>query len=223
MITLVTKRTYDDLESAGRELAVALAKHGNSKSVVLAIANGAVPVALPVADTLDAHLDLIVIRRLFVREAGALPVSAISVCGQLVIDADPGNLSSIEEQYKQLAIDELSKRVSEMRGNTSSVDVEGLDVLLVDNGIHTGSTLQIAINALRKLRPRSVTVATPVANSSLKGSIESLADEVVCLQWCDHFGNTAVWYKKFDRPTDARIRTILQNRTPIRKDGNGFA
>jgi predicted phosphoribosyltransferase len=207
----VTNRIYDDFESAGLELAVALAKHGDREPIVLAIANSGVPVAVPVADSSGAQLDLVVIRRLFVRE-GAIPITAVNVAGTLVIDEDSKRLSSVEVQFKQDAIGELSNRVNQMRGVKSSLSLEGKDVVLVDNGIHTGSTAHIAIKAVRQLKPRSITIATPVANELLKATIKSVADEVVCLQWCDPFGNTAVWYKNFNRPGDEQIKAMLQNR-----------
>ena len=205
----MTKKRYDNLESAGRELALALAKHYDGKSIVLAIANSGVPVAVPVAAFLNAPLDLVVIRRLFVRERIPLPITAVSVAGRLVFDEDSKTLSSIEEEFKQNAIDELSNRVNQLRGVKNSMELEDEEVVLVDNGIHTASTLQIAIRALRKLGPRSITIAVPAANELLKATIKSLADQVVCPQWRDPFGNTAVWYKNFNRPADDQIATML--------------
>jgi putative phosphoribosyl transferase len=213
----MTERIYSDLESAGRELAVALAKHRKRNSFLLAIANGGVPVALPIADYLDAVLDILVIRRLFLREERQLPVCAVSVGGNMAVDQDLRTLSPIEDQFRQDAIEELSKRADRMRCNMRSKDVAGLNIVLVDNGIHTGSTFQIAINALREFRPRSVTVAVPVGDVSIKSTVESLADEVVCLQWCKRFGNSALWYKNFNRPSDEEIRRIIQTRAPVRR------
>ncbi|PWT91083.1 MAG: hypothetical protein C5B55_08665 [Blastocatellia bacterium] len=206
----MTERIYSDLESAGQELAVALDKHRDSNSLVLAIANGGVPVAIPIAETLVARLDLMVVRRLFMREGRTLPVSAVSVGGNLVIDSDSRTYSDAEEQFRQQAIQELSKRADEMRGDQKSREIAGQNLIVVDNGIHTGWTLQIVINALRKFRPQSVTVAVPVADVLVKSTIDSIADEVVCLQWCENFGNAARWYKSFERPSDEQIRITFQ-------------
>ena len=206
----MTDTIFTDLESAGRRLALALAKYRGTNSVVLAIANGGVPVAIPVAGSLEAPFELLVIRRLFIREARPFPICAVSVGGDILVDSDSRPLSSIEEQFKQEALERLSVRSHYLRGDITAKKMAGLTVILVDNGIHTGSTIQIAIAALRKLQPQSVTVAVPVADASIKQSIESVADEVVCLQWCDYFGHTGLWYKNFRRPSDEQIRTMIQ-------------
>jgi putative phosphoribosyl transferase len=203
---------YNDLESAGHHLGVALAKYRGTNSVVLAIANGGVPVAIPVAGSLEAPLELLIIRRLFIQEGRPFPVCAVSVGADILVDSESRELSAIEKQFKQEALEHLSARARYLRGNLAVQNLTGLNVILVDNGIHTGSTVQTAITALRKLQPQSVTVAVPVADASVRGSIESEADEVVCLEWCENFGHAALWYKKFNRPNDEQVRTMIPNR-----------
>ena len=206
----MTNTIYPDLESGGQSLARALDKYRGANSVVVAIANGGVPVAIPVADSLAAPLELLVIRRLFIREDRPFPVCGVSVGGEMVVDSDSKPLSSVEEQFQQEALDGLSARADYLRGDMPGQNLAGRDVILADNGIHTGSTLLIAINALRQVQPRSITVAVPVADAAIKGKIESVADEVVCLQWCDQFGHTGLWYKSFRRPSDEQVRTMVQ-------------
>jgi len=205
----MTDIIYPDLESAGRHLAAALAKYRGTNSVVLAIANGGVPVAIPVASSLEAPLDLLIIRRLFIREARPFPICAVSVGGDVVVDSESGPLSSIEEQFKHEALHQLLARSHYLRGNLPAQNIAARNIILVDNGIHTGSTLQIAITALRTLQPQSITVAVPVADVSIKRNVESVAEEVVCLQWCDQFGHTGLWYRNFRRPSDEQVRTIF--------------
>lgn len=200
---------FTDLDSAGRRLTLALAKHRNANPIVVAIANGGVPVAIPIAESLAAPFELLIIRRLFIRDSPPLPVCAVSVSGQVVVDSDPTPLSSIEEQFKREALDGFCVRSRFLRANLIAKNLTGGDIILVDNGIHTGSTIQIAVAALRKLQPQSVTVAVPVADASVRQSIESVADEVICLQWCDRFGHTGLWYKSFNRPGDEEIRALL--------------
>ena len=209
----MAERIYSDFETAGGALAAALFNLPRGDSLVVAIANSGVPVAIPVADTLEAPLDVLVIRRLFVREDRSVPIAAVSVGGYMVLDSESGTHSSAEEQFRQEAITQLSARAEYLRGNSPSNGLADLNVIVVDNGIHTGSTLQIAINALRKLQPRSVTVAVPVADASTKETMESLADEVVCLKWSEQFGHTALWYKNFNRPNDADVRLMLSRRS----------
>jgi predicted phosphoribosyltransferase len=175
--------------------------------VVLAIANGGVRVAIPIAESLVAPLELLVIRRLFIRDAR--PVCAVSVGGQVVVDSEATPLSPIEEQFKQEALAGLCSRSQFLRANLTAKNLAGRNIILIDNGVHTGSTIQIAVTALRKLQPQSITVAVPVADAATKENIESVADEVVCLQWCDQFGHTGLWYKSFNRPRDEEIRALL--------------
>ena len=174
---------------------------------MLAIANGGVPVAIPIADSLAAPLELLIIRRLFIRDGR--PVCAVSVGGQVLVDSDSTPLSSIEEQFKREALDGLCGRSQFLRANLTAKNLAGRNIILVDNGVHTGSTIRIAVTALRKLKPQKITVAVPVADEARKESIESVADEVVCLQWCDQFGHTGLWYKSFNRPSDEAIRALL--------------
>src|SRR5215470_2930525 len=146
----MTNTIYPDLESAGRSLALALDKYRGANPVVLAIANGGVPVAIPVAENLAAPLELLVIRRLFIREGRPFPVCGVSVGGEIVVDSDPRPLSSVEEQFKQEALDGLRTRSDYLRCNVTGVTgqkLAGRDVILVDNGIHGGSTMKIATAA----------------------------------------------------------------------------
>ena len=211
---------YNDFESAGRALAAVLAKRGGGNSLVMAIANSGAPVAVPIAATLEAPLDVLVIRRLFMREGRSLPIAAVSIGGIVVVDSDSRSLSSIEEQFRQQTIAELSARANHLRSDASPTSITNLDVIVVDNGSHTGSTLLFAINALRKLDPQSVTVAVPVGDESIKETIESVADEVVCLKWSEKFGNTALWYKSFNRPSDEELRLMLARRSGFKPESH---
>ena len=202
---------FEDLESAGHQLASAVEANGASPTVVLAIANSGVPVAVPIANKLHAPLETIVIRRLFVRDGGALPVCAVNVAGNLVTESESVWRSGIEEQFVSDAIESLSLRVAQMRGSVPPNDFSGKHALLVDNGIHTGSTIEIAIAAVRRLRPSRITVAIPVGNALIKNKVESLADAVVCLKWADNFGHTGLWYKHFNRPSDDEVSKLLSN------------
>jgi putative phosphoribosyl transferase len=201
---------FADLDDAGRKLAVAVVGHSPKDPLVLAIANGGVPVAITIAEKLHAPLDLILIRRLFVRDDKAFPVCAVNVAGNLVLDSDLETASGIEEQFLREAVANLSNRTSQLRGTTVAQKVASRHVLLIDNGIHTGSTIQIAMRALRRLNPAEITVAVPVADMQIKDTVESVADEVICLEWCDKFGHTGLWYENLNRPNDQEVRDLLK-------------
>ena len=86
-----------------------------------------------------------------------------------------------------------------------------IEVIIVDNGIHTGSTMQAAIRAIRKLDVRRVVAAIPVSDLNSRDAIESAADEVVCLAWIEKFGHVGLWYQEFIRPTNDQILSLYLN------------
>ena len=210
------RKKFDDLTSAGHELAQAMEADRRRKPIVLAIANAGVPVALPVAKALHSEIDLIAIRRLFAGRDGGLPVAAVSVAGHLVLDPEwkeaSSQATSVKDHFIPAALKDLSARVNELRGNAVPKDVAKMDVILVDNGIHTGSTIQIAIRALRSLNPSTITVAVPAADARVKDAIEAFADSVHSLHWYENFGHAGLWYRNFNRPTDADVGEMMRNR-----------
>ena len=208
--TFMNYSLFKDLESAGHQLAGVVETNGGCAAVVLAIANSGVPVAIPIANKLHAPLETIVIRRLFVRDGGALPVCAVNVAGNLLTESESVLRSDIEKQFVADAIESMSRRVAQMRGSVPPNDFSGSHALLVDNGIHTGSTIEIAIAAVRRLRPSRITVAIPVGDAQIKNKVESLADAVTCLKWVENFGHTGLWYRHFNRPSDDCVKVLLE-------------
>ena len=210
------RKKFDDLTSAGHELAKAIELNPRRQTIVLAITNGGVPVALPVAKALHSEIDLIALRRLFAAKDGDLPVAAVSVAGNLVLDPELKEASSpptsVEDHVIHDALKDLSARVNEMRDNAVAKDIAKMEVILVDNGIHTGLTIQIAIRALRTLNPSTITVAVPAADSRARDAIEALADSVLSLHWSENFGHAGLWYRNFNRPTDGQVQTMMRNR-----------
>lgn len=106
-------------------------------------------------------------------------------------------------------IQQLSERERFCRAGRPPVDISTKRVIIVDNGIHTGSTMRAAIRAMRKLDVKKVVVAVPVSDLNSRDAIESAADEVVCLAWPDKFGHVGLWYEEFVRPTNDQILSVL--------------
>lgn len=210
-------RKFQDLTSAGYELSQSLLIDTGPQNLVLAIANAGVPVALPVAQALKATIDLIAIRRLFAAQGGELPVAAVSIAGNLVFDPVLSQASSaattVEDQFIKDALKDLSARVNTLRDGAAPKEVARRNVILIDNGIHTAGTIQIAIKALRSLQPSKITVGVPVANARLRDIVEAIADTVCCLQWSDNFGHVGLWYQNFSRPNDAEVRAMMYGRS----------
>jgi putative phosphoribosyl transferase len=203
-------KRFPTLAGAGRDLAVVLEQYrAASNTLVVAIVTGGVPVACEVARQLQLPLELLVIRRLVVLSGE--PVCAVNVAGKLVVD------ERLEQHPKSLGLDhalaegleQLAARERLFRGERPPTDLAGMNVLLVDNGIHTGSTVLSAIRALRQSDVSSIVLAVPVANPDSRAVIESVADRVVCLAWPEKFGHVGLWYDEPIRPTEERVRELF--------------
>ena len=204
---------FPDLAMAGRELALALSEfRGVSDAVVVGIATAGVPVAAELARVVQLPLELLIIRRLLVPDGAEDPVCAVSVAGTVVTD------ERLETQPRTAGMDhsiadgleQLGARERAFRGERAPFDLAGKNVVLVDNGIHTGATMLIAIRALRRLNVGSIVVAVPVANALVRSAIELNADRIVCLAWRENFGHVGMWYQRLVRPTPEEIRAFFE-------------
>lgn len=205
---------FADLASAGRDLAGLLDNYlGNEDTVVVAIARGGVPVALEVANHLGAPLDLVLIRRLLAPNGPGSQICAVNVCGTLVVDEElvlpkPAPKTPLDYFIAE-ALEALAFRERLCRGGRPAFEVALRNVILVDNGVHTGSTVLAAIRALRTLKPSRLVVAVPAAALSSRAVVEAAADDVVCLAWPEPFGHVGLWYANFDVPDEKQIRKML--------------
>lgn len=206
---------FSDLSEAGRALASKLEAYaGAEQLVVVAIARGGVPVAAEVAGRIGAPLDVLLIRRLMAPRGLDSLVCAVNACGNLVLDEQLPPCSDVPESafdyFVADALAELARRERACRGATPALNLAQKTVLLVDNGIRTGSTVRAAIRALRVLGPGRIVVAVPVAAPESRALAESVADELVCLAWPEPFGHVGMFYRDFTRPDDDQIRATLK-------------
>lgn len=211
---------FADLASAGRELARLLDNYsGNEDTVVVAIARGGVPVALEVAKHLTAPLDIILIRRLLAPNGPGSQICAVNVCGTLVMDQElappPPVPKTPLDYFIADALEGLAIRERSCRGGRPAFEVARKNVIIVDNGIHTGSTMLASIRALSTLKPSRLVIAVPVAAVSSRAVVEAAADDVVCLAWPEPFGHVGLWYDNFNVPDEKQIcKMIDQGRRP---------
>jgi putative phosphoribosyl transferase len=202
---------FQNAAAAGAELAKRLNEFkAASNTIVIAIVSGGVFVAAEVARQLELPFELLFISRLWAPFGPERVLCATNVSGRLVLDdeihqkpAANGLDHAIAEGIKQ-----LGARERVCRSGRTPVDLSGRQVILVDNGIHTGSTVLAGIRTLRKVGVRKVVVAVPVADPNSRNMIERAADEIVCLQWPEKFGHAGLWYEEFVRPTDDQISTL---------------
>jgi putative phosphoribosyl transferase len=207
---------FADPRAAGRRLAARLGERPDLKdAVVLGVAYGGVPVAFEVARGLGLPLDLVHLRRLLVPRGHLDPACAVSVAGSLFLDEDltarADTRDDVKEKFVAGAVEEFTARARDSRGGRPAASLKGRSVLLVDNGIRTGSTMRVALRALRTREPARVVVAVPVAAPEARAAVEPLADELFSLHWPQPFGHVGLWYAALRRPDDAEVRALLKN------------
>ena len=204
---------FANLHDGGSQLAEKLRTDAHRENaIVLAIARGGVPGGREVATRLRLPFDMLLIRRLLVPHGPGSELCAVSVGGTMVIDEEitiPTSPSTAVEHFLTDAMAEFRNREKLFRAGRPPIEVARREVLLVDCAIHGGSTMKIAIQAVRKLNPTRITAAVPVASREGYALIESLADRVVCLAQPEPFGHAGMWYKDFSRPEDKDMHEML--------------
>ncbi len=200
---------------AGRLLAERLAPYANRHDVlVLGLPRGGVPVAFEVAQKLRAPLDVFVVRKLGLPGQEELAMGAIASGGIRVLNpAVVGALQIPERIIDRVAARErreLERRERLYRGDRPAPEVAGRTMILVDDGIATGSTMRAAIAALRRQKPARIVVAVPTAAPSTYEEFKTLADEIVALMTPEHFYAIGQWYEDFAQTTDEAVRHLLE-------------
>jgi predicted phosphoribosyltransferase len=199
---------------AGRVLAQELMAYANRDDViVLALPRGGVPVAFEVARALHAPLDVFVVRKVGVPGHEELAMGAIASGGVLVIEPSVvEDLAIPMEVVLDVAAREEQERLRrerEYRGDRPGPGVRGRTVILVDDGLATGSTMRAAVAALKKLQLAKIVVAVPVAVRSTCEELAEEVDEVVCARTPEPFYGVGEWYADFSQTTDEEVRELL--------------
>ncbi|MGK7872817.1 MAG: phosphoribosyltransferase [Xenococcaceae cyanobacterium] len=199
---------------AGRLLASKLAAYANRSDVlVLALPRGGVPVAFEIAKALNVPLDICLVRKLGVPKRKELAMGAIAMGGVMVINHDVVDWLHISKKMiDQVAAQEwqeLERRDRLYRGNRPVPDMSNRTIILVDDGIATGSTLRAAIAALRQQQPKTIVVAVPVAPPSTCKELKAEVDKVVCLRTPEPLYSISLWYEDFSQTTDGEVRNLL--------------
>ncbi len=210
------RHRYQDRHDAGQVLASLLERYAHQPGViVLALPRGGVPVASEVARHLGAPLDVFIVRKLGVPGHEELAMGALASGGVLVLNDEVVQ----ELEIPRSAIDavaaaetaELDRREQAYRGGRPPLDVEGRTVILVDDGLATGSTMRAAVEAVRRRGPRKVVVAVPVAAASTCEALSGEVDDIVCGQTPEPFLAVGLWYEDFSQTTDEEVRAELEH------------
>jgi erythromycin esterase-like protein/predicted phosphoribosyltransferase len=206
---------FRDRSHAGRLLAEQLRTYaGREDVVVLGLPRGGVPVAFEIARALEAPLDVFVVRKLGVPGHEELALGAIATGGTRVLNRPVIESLAIPPEWIE-AVDaremrELERREQVYRGARPPPDLFGRTVILVDDGLATGSTMWAAVRAARNAGAARVVVAVPVADPDVCAALREEADEVVCLRTPRPLHAVGVWYDDFSQTTDDEVRELLE-------------
>jgi predicted phosphoribosyltransferase len=203
-----------DRHDAGRRLAVELSDYADQNDLlVLALPRGGVPVAYEVARALHAPLDVFMVRKLGVPGYEELAMGAIATGGLRVLDEDLVRMLDLPreviERVTAAETRELERREREYRGDRPPLDVRGRTVILIDDGLATGSTMRAAIAALKKEGAKRIVVAVPVAPPETCEALKAQVDDVVCAVTPEPFRAVGLWYRDFSQTTDEEVRDLL--------------
>jgi putative phosphoribosyl transferase len=203
-----------DRAEAGRVLAKRLKAYENHRNVlVLGIPRGGVPVAFEVAAELHAPFDVFIVRKLGVPGREELAFGAIASGGIRFLDTEIVEAVGISESEIELITarerQELERRERAYRGGRAPLAVEGQTVILVDDGIATGSSMQVAITALRQMKPFRLVVAAPVAPVSTCRRLRREVDDLICVHMPTSFYAIGEFYENFSQVSDQRVTDLL--------------
>ena len=204
-----------DRREAGRRLAESLKDYaGRDDVVVLALPRGGVPVAFEVAESLNAPLDVFVVRKLGVPGQEELAFGAIASGGVMVFNEDLVRAlrltDSIIDRVAERELAELKRRESAYRDSRPAADLSGKTVIIVDDGLATGATMRAAIKALKQLGPKDIVAAVPVGSADTCREIDKMVDVVcVCEETPEPFYGVGMWYNDFSQTTDLEVSELL--------------
>jgi putative phosphoribosyl transferase len=204
---------FADRREAGRALAAQLeAYRGRENLVVLALPRGGVAVGFEVAHALQAPLDVFVVRKLGFPGHEEYAMGAIASGGVRVMNPLPGMTVSPEAVAAVAAREqaELERRELLYRDGRPAVGIEGRTVIVVDDGLATGSTMRAAVQAIRQQRPAHLVVGVPVGAEETCAQLRTEADEVVCAASPRHFRAVGQWYRDFPQASDDEVRELLE-------------
>jgi putative phosphoribosyl transferase len=225
----MTQQLFHDRVDAGRQLAERLTAYaGRPDVLVLALPRGGVPVAYEVAQALGAPMDVFLVRKLGLPGHEELAMGAIATGGVRVLNRELVSELRIPDRIIDAVTAreerELTRREREYRGERPAPAVAGRTVILVDDGLATGSTMRAAAEALREEGAARLVVAVPVGPIETCEEFRSEVDEIVCGLMPEPFSGVGRWYEDFSQTSDEEVRDLLErSRTPREVPGVNHA
>jgi predicted phosphoribosyltransferase len=216
LLMLLTQR-FKDRAEGGRMLAEELGSRGygnRTDLLVLALPRGGVPVGYEVARTLHAPLDVFIVRKLGLPGQEELAMGAIATGGVRVLNHEVVRKlhipKAVIDHVARLEQAELERRERDYRSNRPPPDVRGRTVIVVDDGLATGSTMRAAAAALREQGPAQIVVAVPVAAEVTCDEFRNEVDDIVCAQTPEPFYAVGLWYEDFSQTSNEEVKDLLR-------------
>jgi predicted phosphoribosyltransferase len=214
---------FNDRFHAGRLLARKLEHHRDDPEVlVLALPRGGVPVAAEVARVLDAALDVFLVRKLGLPGHSELAMGAVATGGVRVLNEDLvarlGIPESVIDKVADRELEVLRRQDRRFRGDRPPPAIEGRTIILVDDGLATGSTMRAAVEAIQNQQPRRLVVAVPIGAAETCDQFSRDVDEMVAVACPDDFRAVAMWYEDFSQTPDAVVVGLLQEAAARRRN-----
>lgn len=207
--------TFKNRQDAGQQLAKKLSKYADKKDVIIiGLPRGGVVTAAEVAKELKAPLDIVVPRKIGAPGNPEFAIGAITEDGEGIINQETVDFYNIPQDYIDETVAkeklEAQRRLKLYRGDRPPLDLEGKTVILIDDGIATGSTMRAAVASSRAKKAGKVVVAVPVTAADSKALIEGECDEFVCVDVPGYFGAVGSFYEEFSQTEDEGVVEILE-------------
>ena len=204
---------FQDRIEAGHRLAKALHAYQGRSPLILAIPRGAVPMGRALADDLQGELDVVMVRKIGAPHNPEFALGAVDESGWVYRNPWAGDAPAVQrhiEEESKVQLDVLRRRRARYTPGRAPVDMAGRVVIVVDDGLATGSTMIAALHALRSRKPARLICAVPVAPPDVLDKIGAFADEVVCLHTPADFQAVGQFYRHFDQVEDDEVIAVLQ-------------
>ncbi len=199
---------------AGKRLASALTGFASKGALVLAVPRGGVVVGFEVAQALGIPLDVLITKKIGAPDNSELAIGAVAEDGTMVLDEKLAKYLQVSKEYLEEEVGrqkaEIKRRLERYRGNVPYPRIVGREIILVDDGVATGSTLKASLALLRKKGAKTVIVAVPVGPPSTIAELKKEADLVVCLTTPEPFYAIGQFYEDFEQTTDEEVTKLLR-------------
>lgn len=204
---------FVDRRDAGEKLSVELEKFKDESPIVLAIPRGGIVTAYESIKKFGFQWDLIITRKIGLPQNKEIAIGAVSLDGTYLLNEEYIDILNISQEYieKEISeqIEEIKRRLNKYKGNENFPDVKNKTVIIIDDGIATGFTIQAAIKSIKKHAAKKIILAVPVAPQETISLLEKIVDEVICLIIPSEFYAVGLHYKNFEQTTDEEVFNMV--------------